>query len=101
MFDYLILEANNEPRLGGDPFLQGSVVDNKIIAQEKVPSPPCPFRSAKMPPTVCPVPWAAEPAGRPALPGPGNHLTMLTAIFTDSVYAYELPQLSSALGFML
>ena len=53
----------------GDPFLQGLIVYNKVIAQGKVLSPSRPFRSAKMTLTVCTVPWAAKPTGCPARPG--------------------------------
>jgi len=38
LFAYLILEIKNEPGLGGDPFLQGLIVYNKIVTQEKVRS---------------------------------------------------------------
>ena len=65
-FTYLIVEIKNEPGLGGDPFLQGLVVYTKILAQEKVRSPLCPFHPAKMPRTVSPIPQPVEPTGRPA-----------------------------------
>ena len=39
-FTYLIVGIKEEPGLGGDPFLQGLIAYNKIIAQEKVTFPP-------------------------------------------------------------
>lgn len=53
---YLIVEVKNEEGFGGDPFLQGLLMYSKIIAQEKVPSPSCPFRFAKTFQTVSPIP---------------------------------------------
>ena len=38
LFAYMIIEIKNESGLGGDPFLQGSVLYNKL-GDEKVPSP--------------------------------------------------------------
>lgn len=37
-FVYMIFQLQNEPGLGGDPFLHGLTIYSKIIKQEQVPS---------------------------------------------------------------
>ena len=98
-FTYLIVGIKEEPGLGGDPFLQGLIAYNKIIAQEKVTFPPH-VLSASLTRLQQYVPFL----GRSNLPAvllalSGNRLIISTAIFTDATYADKLLPITLCTGF--
>jgi len=80
-FAYLIFELQNTPGLGGDPFLQGLAVYNKIIKQEEYSK----FCLRSNLPVVL-------------LSMAGNRLEVATAVFTDAVYVDKLLSLDLHLG---
>jgi len=48
-FAYLIVEMKNEPAgLGGDQFLQGLIVYNRILPREKIPPSSSPLHPTKV-----------------------------------------------------
>ena len=98
VFAYLILELTNEQGLGGEPFLQSSVVYCKVVNQWQVPSPlPLSDPSINLPQQY------AEFILRSNLPIillslAGNRLEVSTAIFTNAVCADKLLSIDLLLG---
>ena len=98
-FTYLIVGIKEEPGLGGDPFLQGLIAYNKIIAQEKVTFPPH-VLAASLIRLQQYVPFLGRSNLQAVLLAlSGNRLIISTAIFTDATYADKLLPITLCTGF--